>query len=46
MANKTISKGVGKGKRLAAAPATMPRKKTNTPSIGHHAGTKRAPGYC
>jgi hypothetical protein len=44
MANKTMSKAVGKGKGLKAT--AMPRKRTNTPSIGHHAGTKRAPGYC
>lgn len=42
MANKTISIAIGKGKRLVAKP--MPRKKA-PPSQGHHAGTKRAPGY-
>ena len=46
MANKTISKAVGKGKGLKTSPAAMPRKQSNTPSIGHHAGSKRAPGYC
>lgn len=42
MANKTISTFKGKGKGLTAKP--MPRKK-GAPNQGHHAGTKRAPGY-
>ncbi len=46
MANKTISIAVGKGKKLTTASAPMPRKMKNTPSVGHHAGTNRSPGYC
>lgn len=42
MANITKSIGVGKGKGLTTK--TMPRT-TSKPSQGHHAGTKRAPGY-
>ena len=50
MANITISKFIGKGKGLTAAPSPrktgqfIPPGKTAKPST-HTAGTKRAPGY-